>query len=371
MVTMTDVLVIGAGPAGSSAAKGCAQKGLNTMLTDKAELPREKVCSGLVMGTEAQNLIRKEFGKLPPEVLCQPPALKGHIFHVPTIGQQQMESSSPLTWRRNLDNWLAEKAAAAGAKLSPATRIVAMRPDGDGYQVVIERGEERDIVMTRFIIGADGGNSMTREYLFPTLETGYAHVYQECYNMTVSLEPGYLHWFYPIEFNPSFATAHCKDNTLVVDVSGGIGKLKELRAWFREYLATEYGFDRNAVPVWQGGCLEPVLYKKLFDGSFLPAQGNALLVGDAAGLLMPVSGEGIGPAIKSGLAAAEAVSQSIKLNSTASGIYLEILKSTIDAYKKLIPEFKKITAEAKAGGSRLPQVLATAFRATLRKPKAK
>lgn len=366
MASIVDVVVIGAGPAGSAAAKGCAQKGLNTVLMDKAKLPRDKVCSGLVMGLEAQSLVREEFGEIPPEVLCQPPRLKGHIFHVPTIGQQKLENPSPLTWRRNLDSWLAKKSAEAGTSLSPGTRIVAMRPNGDGYQVIIERGEERDMVKTRFLIGADGGNSMTREYLFPNLRPGYAHVYQECYQVPVKMEPDYLHWFYPIQFSPAFATAHYKDDTLVVDVSGGIGLLKEVRAWFREHLATEYGFDLSATPVWQGGCLEPALYRQLFDGSFLPAIGNALLVGDAAGLLMPVTGEGIGPAIKSGLAAAGAICKAIKSSGAAAETYKESLGVMLDVYRKLSPGFKKITAEAKAGGSRLPRVIAQAFRATLR-----
>ncbi|RJQ40370.1 MAG: NAD(P)/FAD-dependent oxidoreductase [Dehalococcoidia bacterium] len=369
MTTIVDVLVIGAGPAGSAAARECATKGLNTLLIEKASLPRDKACSGLVMGTKAQALVREKFGEIPPEVLCQPPCLKGHVFHVPNVGQQKLADPAPLTWRRNLDNWLAEKAVKAGAKLSPATKVITMRPDGDGYQVIIERpGEERDMVRAGFLIGADGGNSFTRESLFPALKPGYAHVYQECYQLAVSLEPGYLHWFYPLQFSPTFATAHVKDDTLVIDVSGGIGQLKELRSWFRAHLAAEYGFDPGATPVWQGGCLEPVLYRQLFDGSFLPARGNALLVGDAAGLLTPVSGAGIGPAVRSGLAAAGAIAKATKSGGSAAEPYLDSLKPTLADYKKLAPGFKKITAAAEAGGAGLPRALATAFRATLRPP---
>ncbi|MFH0941841.1 MAG: NAD(P)/FAD-dependent oxidoreductase [Chloroflexota bacterium] len=363
---MADVVVIGAGPAGSAAAKRCAKKGLATVLLDKADLPRDKVCTGMVMGTLAQSLVREEFGEIPAEVLCQPPSVKGHIFCVPGVGQQKLEHPGPLTWRRNLDSWLNQGAIAAGASLSPATKIVTMRPDGDSFQVLVERGDERELLKTRYLIGADGGNSMTREYLFPTLKPSYGHVYQECYRLPSGLEPGYVHWFYPLQFSPAFATAHYKDETLVIDVSGGIGQLKELRDWFREYLAQEYGFDLSAQPVWQGGCLEPVLYHQLFDGSFLPARGNALLVGDAAGLLVPVSGEGIGAAIQSGLAAAEAVVKALGSDGTAAETYLESLGATLDAYRKLAPGFKKIVAEAKAGGSRLPRMLAQAYRATLR-----
>ncbi|MFA5316790.1 MAG: NAD(P)/FAD-dependent oxidoreductase [Dehalococcoidales bacterium] len=366
MAATVDVIVIGAGPAGSAAAKRCAQKGMDTLLLEKADLPRDKVCTGMLMGPLAQSLVREEFGEIPPEVRCHPPDVKGHVFCVPGIGQQKLEHSCPLTWRRKLDFWLNQQAVAAGAKLSPGTKIITMRPDNDGFQVLIEQGEDRDMLKTRYIIGADGGNSMTREFLFPTMEVSYGHVYQECYQLPSSLETGYVYWFHPLEFSPAFASAHYKDETLVIDVSGSIGQLQELRAWFREYLSREYGFDLNAKPVWQGGCIEPVLHRQLFDGSFLPASGNALLIGDAAGLLMPVSSEGIGAAIKSGLAAAKAIGKALQSDGVAAEIYLDSLKTTLDVYRELAQGFKEIIAEAKAGGGRLPQVLVQAYQATLR-----
>jgi flavin-dependent dehydrogenase len=81
-----DVIVIGAGPAGSTCAKACAEKGLKTLLLEKRILPREKVCSGMVMGTLAQGLIEQEFGYPPLDVLTRPSHLKGYYYHVPGIG---------------------------------------------------------------------------------------------------------------------------------------------------------------------------------------------------------------------------------------------------------------------------------------------
>jgi flavin-dependent dehydrogenase len=58
-----DVIVVGAGPGGSAAAKRCAEAGLETVMFEAKKLPRDKVCSGLIVGLAAQRLVREVFGK--------------------------------------------------------------------------------------------------------------------------------------------------------------------------------------------------------------------------------------------------------------------------------------------------------------------
>ena len=71
-----DVIVIGSGPSGASAAKCLTQKGLTTLILEKEKLPRYKCCSGVLFG-EAQELLKKYFGGLPSEELyCKPKVLK-------------------------------------------------------------------------------------------------------------------------------------------------------------------------------------------------------------------------------------------------------------------------------------------------------
>ena len=100
---MADVIVVGAGPAGSAAAKRCAEHGLDTLILEKRRLPRDKVCSGMIMGPVAHTLVKQEFGDIPETVLSQPNHLNGYIFHVPGAGSQNLDNFTPLTWRRNLD----------------------------------------------------------------------------------------------------------------------------------------------------------------------------------------------------------------------------------------------------------------------------
>ena len=54
---MRDVIVVGAGPAGTAAAKKCAEYGLDTLIMEWRKLPRDKVCSGMIIGPVDHNLI--------------------------------------------------------------------------------------------------------------------------------------------------------------------------------------------------------------------------------------------------------------------------------------------------------------------------
>ncbi len=82
-----DVIIIGSGPAGSSAAKSLTQWGLKTLILEKEQLPRYKCCSGVLFG-EAQALLQKYFGGLPPEeVYCTPKIINASNVQVYKEGE--------------------------------------------------------------------------------------------------------------------------------------------------------------------------------------------------------------------------------------------------------------------------------------------
>ncbi len=84
-----DVIVVGGGPGGSVAAKRCAEAGFGTLLIEKKELPRDKVCTGMVMGAWAHDIIRQDFGDIPDAVLTDPPILTGWRYpSCPRIGRR-------------------------------------------------------------------------------------------------------------------------------------------------------------------------------------------------------------------------------------------------------------------------------------------
>jgi len=147
---MHDVLVVGAGPAGSHAARRCAELGLDVLMLDAATFPRDKACGGVV-GEEAVRLVGRD-------VLS--------VVEREGRGNEIFFDWRPLAWipsphmyffkRRKFDHCLVKKAVAAGAVLLEGRRVtrVAVEPD----RVVVEANGERH--EARLVIGADGTNSV-------------------------------------------------------------------------------------------------------------------------------------------------------------------------------------------------------------------
>ena len=363
---MLDVIVVGAGPAGSAAAKRCAEYGLKTLMLEQYSLPRDKVCSGMVMGPVAHTLIKQEFGDIPKNVLSRPYYLSGYMYHVPGIGSQKEHNYTLLAWRRDLDYWMNKKAEAKGAEIWQRARVIALKHKGQGFLVEIEKDKRRQELETRFVVGADGVNSIVRKFLFPELKVRYEASYQEHYQGELALDKKYFHWFCPIQYGSYHFAVHHHGDLVVLDYENRAGQIRESREWFRKFLSENYGFNVSQKPVWRGGCLEPDMYEELISHNFLPARGNALLVGDAAGFILPISGEGIGTGIKSGLSAADSILKAIEAREPPDRIYLGEIEGMLSVFKEICLWPKRITDEVKGGGHSLPKVLRDAFRSTLR-----
>jgi len=70
-----DVIIVGSGPAGTSAANELVKNGYKVLVIEEKKLPRYKMCSGLIMD-RSQDLVLEKFGPLPPDVFSEPKALK-------------------------------------------------------------------------------------------------------------------------------------------------------------------------------------------------------------------------------------------------------------------------------------------------------
>jgi flavin-dependent dehydrogenase len=356
-----DVVVAGAGPGGSAAAKRCAQRGLRTLLLEKKKLPRDKVCSGMVMGPWAHRIIREEFGDIPQEVLASPYELRGHMIHVPGAEPRVIEWRMPLAWRRDLDFWMNQNAEDQGVVIWDGAKVVRVEQRDGRCTVVLKKKQELKALRAGFVIGADGAASRVRKSLFPGLKVLYSAPVRQRYKGSLDIEREYIHWFFPrIRPRPRFDLIH-KGDGFLLEGSG----IRELGEDVRDILSS-YGFDAASRPLWRDGCLMPLLHQGLLAGSFIPAQENVLLIGDAAGLFFPNTFEGIGPALKSGLLAADSVAETTPVKRKAARIYLHELKSFLGPLKSLYSLQESLKNAPEKGPRDLSRALKKVYEEALR-----
>ena len=138
MTTMFDVAVVGSGPAGATAARALAGRGLRVALLERETLPRYKTCGG--------GLVARAFELLPTEVHgvvernCEGAEL--HLLdrdlHFRAARPRPHPRPAPLiamTMRDRLDQTLATAAVAAGAELRAPCRVTGLHPEGAGTKL--------------------------------------------------------------------------------------------------------------------------------------------------------------------------------------------------------------------------------------------
>ena len=306
-----EAVVVGAGPAGSVAALVLARAGARVALADKASFPRDKACGDLVGPRGVQVLA--ELGVSVPDagqgadLLAVGPS--GRASKLPAFPGRTYAGHGIVVPRLVFDSALREAAVTAGA-VPVQARITAVDADGDGTvrAVIASDGTRLDADV---FIGADGALSPLARLagmLDPdTALWGFAiRAYLPAevpLPLLVLLDarpwriyPGYG-WLFP-----------GADGQANVGIGVGLGTsrrqapLRDDLAKFCALLARrgDIGPDARPGPV-TGGWL------RMGGTGTPPAAGNVLLVGDAAGLINPLQGEGIAPAMISARLAAEAV----------------------------------------------------------------
>ena len=291
---MYDALVVGAGPAGSTAARALARRGASVLLLDRARFPRDKPCGGGVTLRAA----RHQEIDLSPVVERTVTGARFSLRLGPAFDRRYEEPLTYMTQRRRLDAHLAEGAAAAGAAFQDGESLRGLELNGGTVTVRTERGSYE----SRTVIGADGANGLVGRAAGLRLRTekavalegnvpcpdGVPEAWQEAVGLDLGGLAGGYGWVFP------------KSDHLNV----GVGAWRYAAFTLRPKLAAlswRYGFDPTGLEGLRGHHL-PVRVP----GSPI-AGGPVALVGDAAGLVDPLSGEGIHMAFLSGHLAAEAV----------------------------------------------------------------
>lgn len=288
--TTLDVAIVGAGPAGSTAAERLAAGGARVAIFDHTH-PREKVCAGGI-SAKARNM----FPFL--DDLAELGRSGGTLRLVSPSGYTATVGGGGKTFaidRTTLDRALLDRAVAAGADWRPH-KVLRIERQAEGFALIT--AERR--VTARLVIGADGVYSLVRRELVGPLPKEHlaigAHVVVPDLDMPSALirflgdRRGYA-WVFNRKSNSSIGVGMPQTNMA--------GWADTLQAFF----ATQVP-DR-VMPRVQGWALPQASRREFFS---LPTTGDDwLLVGDAAGHVDPLTGEGIWYAIWGGTLAAEAI----------------------------------------------------------------
>lgn len=120
-----------------------------------------------------------------------------------------------------------------------------------------------------------------------------------------------------------------------MELSSIAGQLKKFLSRVKTVLNKEYNINLESKPHRQDGCLMAFfLYAKLRAGAFITAKKNVLIVGEAAGLILPGTLEGIGPAIRSGIIAAQSIIESKEGGAYADSFYIRDLGGLLEKLRK-------------------------------------
>lgn len=321
-----DLIIVGGGPAGATAALYAARHGLSAVLLDKATFPRDKVCGDALSGKAVA--ILSELGLL-DQVRDLPGApVQTIVFGSPrhtevSIPLTRYERRDPLTQqsrpvdgfvirRQVFDHFLFEQARARAERCVEGFAVRELILEGGqahGVRGRISGSSDETEYRGRLVLGCDGFNSIVaRQAGLYRHESRHMLVALRCYyekveGLSNQLElhfldeviPGYF-WIFPLEdgrANVGIGMVHRSINRRHVDLRQALRQVLDSPA-FRHRFASARALE------------EPV-------GWSLPAGSKhrrnyadgLLLLGDAAGLVDPFTGEGIGNALYSARAAVE------------------------------------------------------------------
>jgi len=325
----TEVCIVGAGPSGAIAALFLAKYGINCTLVDKATFPRDKICGDGISGwvvtilNELDEDMLNRFSKqtfLLPSYGMRLFAPNFKSLDLPFLDENPSDIPPGFIGKRiDFDNFLIDEVKSKKEiELKEATEIVGYKKEKDGIRLQTSDGTD---ILSKIVIFSNGANSKfmqdpggiykSKSHIMTGLKTYYKGVsgfhdqnYVELHFLK-DIIPGYF-WIFPLpnglaNVGIGLDQERIKKKKLnlkniMLDAIENAPNLKE-RFKDAEMVSKIQAFG---LPLWDG--------KRFISGN------HYMLSGDAASLIDPVTGEGMGHAVISGMYAAEQCKRSLESN---------------------------------------------------------
>jgi geranylgeranyl reductase family protein len=312
-----DVIVVGAGPGGSTAARFCAKAGLKTLIIEKEQLPRYKPCGGC-LSIKTAHLLGFDLSPVIENTIYG--AKFTYCFKDPFF----IEKKDPIAFlvmRDRFDQLLINKALEDGAEIREGEKVTRVEEKDDGVEVEWGKGKR---FHCRYLIGADGPESIVARSLpLPPQRNDGNGIAIECeipFDESIHFPQNELQ-FVNLDFGRvpnGYGWVFPKKEWLSIGIGGMFRETKKInpRQYFNDFVK---GLDY--IPKGKTGKVMGHLLPSFYDENQKVSLGRILLVGDAAHLMDPLQGEGIYYAIRSGRLAAEAIMEWKKEGIAPSDFY--------------------------------------------------
>ncbi len=336
----THICIIGAGPAGATTSLFLSKLKIPHFIIDAATFPRDKVCGdGLdlkvirVLNNLDPNLVTQEILNNDNFIKCQ-----GFVFNISknkkallTYRSKNGEANLPqfcFSKRQYFDNFLVSKINPAFATFFQSTKVEKIIEIGDERVITAINAKGKIEITTKLVVGADGDHSVVLKSLGkrPIDREHYSAGLRQYWKGIEGVSPNnhlelYLPKSLPFAYLWIFPLPNGEANVGCGLLSSLIAKNNiNLKDLFNEIITKDPVIKdrfKNAAPL-----EKPVGWGLPMASLRRKASGNGwLLTGDAASLICPTTGEGIGPAMFSGFIAAQFIERAVQTNNFSADTF--------------------------------------------------
>lgn len=355
-----EVIVVGAGPAGAVCSAYLVRQGIDVLLLDRETFPREKVCG------DGQDIVScltlKELGWL-DGMYDIGHLIKGVKFTSPKYEVGIMTPPDPTlvqfcTPRRVFDHYLVKCAVKDGVELMEDCWVYdVIWEDGTVKGVKAKYQGEPIEIHAKLVIGADGAHSIVAQKIDMFADEDYYSVVGgRCYFEDVDIEP-YFEVHFDEEVLPGYVWVFAQKNKVA---NVGLGFSRSFYPYKKEHPETLQEILQRWIYKSPHGA--PLRGKKMigeFRGWRLPLGPQAkenfvpgcMLIGDAGSMILPLSGEGMAPAMITAKFAAEIAKEALDKNDVSANVLSQYPQRRDDFYREkyqAIQELKNNFANADA-----------------------
>ncbi len=328
-----DVIVVGAGPSGAATAAALSRMGHDVLLLDRNGFPRDKICGDAVslhviemlnhLGMENKVREAEERGEFYPLRSMRLVSPKGYEVSVPFEDGGNGESSY-VAPRYYFDAVIQQQAVESGAEFRVADVKRPVLEDGVVTGVEAQVNGDVKTFRSRVVVGADGVTSSIMRHLRPEdnkHNDGHRAVALRAYIDDLELHPHEVEFYLYDKILPGYAWVFpISDTSANIGLGMRLDHFRKLKRNLKKMLQDFLDMPAIKARLKNGGQMRDVATWQLNFGSqkdLRHAYDGALLVGDAAGFINPLTGGGIHSGLVSALLAADTIDEALKRDDTS------------------------------------------------------